>query len=364
VYNETQEVRKMLKPVNQIAIGNNSGLMETSTKDKDDSLEFWYKVYFSHAVTTSQTSQKVQVRDISLFIRFAEKEGVTTRPLWTPRLSRAFQDFLQKFLNTDGQRYWSDRTANRILAHIKTFAGWIHQLAPFPLGNPMQEIRLMPVGSSLDVNRALSSAERRRLLDAADLLPSVAGRSKDRRRNKHVDPVDRPMRKNARPWRNRAMVYALIETGMRRAAVVNLNIEGIDWGERLIAVTEKGGMTHSYPISDQGLGAIRDYITHERHLDNTDRSSALFLPALTIRNSNGRLTPLVINQEWEEVCAIANISHKTPHAARHAMGRHIIDKTGNIAAVQRQLGHRNVAYSVQYARVSNKEMLDVLNNRS
>jgi hypothetical protein len=51
----------MLKPVNQIAIRNNSGLMETSTKDKDDSLEFWYTVYFTHAVTTSQASQKVQV---------------------------------------------------------------------------------------------------------------------------------------------------------------------------------------------------------------------------------------------------------------------------------------------------------------
>jgi hypothetical protein len=46
------------------------------------------------------------------------------------------------------------------------------------------------------------------------------------------------------------------------------------------------------------------------------------------------------------------------------MGRHIIDKARNIAAVQRQLGHRNVAYLVQYARASNKEMLDVLNNRA
>ena len=61
---------------------------------------------------------------------------------------------------------------------------------------------------------------------------------------------------------------------------------------------------------------------------------------------------------------MARVTGKSPHAARHAMGRHIIDKTGNIAAVQRQLGHRNVAYSMQYARVSNKEMLDVLNDRS
>ncbi len=355
---------KMLKPVNQIAIGNNSGLMEAPGKDKDDTLEFWSTMYFSHAVTTSQTSRKVQTRDISLFIRFAEKEGVSTRPLWTPRLSRAFQDFLRKSLRPDGQRYWSDRTANRILAHIKTFARWIHQLAPFPLGSPMQEIRLMPMGSSLDVDRALSSSERRRILDAADLLPSINGRSKDRRRNKNIDPVDRPLKKYARPWRNRAIIYALIETGMRRAAVVNLNLDGIDRKQCLIAVTEKGGMTHSYPISNEGLKSIKEYITNERYLDEDEHSPALFLPAVTIRNSNGRLTPLVVNQIWEEVCAIAKVDNKTPHSARHAMGRHIIDKTGNIAAVQRQLGHRNVAYSVQYARVSNKEMLDVLNNRS
>jgi len=354
----------MLKPVDQIAIGNNFGIAKASGKDKDDTLEFWNTMYFSHAVTTSQTYRKVQTRDISLFLRFAEKEGVTTRPLWTPRLSRAFQDFLRKSLRPDGQRYWSDRTANRILAHIKTFARWIHQLAPFPLGNPMQEIRLMPVGSNLDVDRALSSSERRRILDAADLLPSVGGRSKDRRRNKNIDPVDRPLRKNARPWRNRAIIYTLIETGMRRAAVVNLNLDGIDWEQCLIAVTEKGGMTHSYPISNEGLKAVKEYIANERHLDEDEHSPALFLPAATIRNSNGRLTPLVINQVWEEVCAIAKVEHKSPHAARHAMGRHIIDKTGNIAAVQRQLGHRNVAYSVQYARVSNKEMLDVLNNRT
>ena len=74
----------------------------------------------------------------------------------------------------------------------------------------MQEIKLMAVGSNLDVERALSSTERRRLLDAGDLLPSVQGRSKDRRRNKDVDPIARPKRKNNRPWRNRTI---LTETG-------------------------------------------------------------------------------------------------------------------------------------------------------
>ena len=35
---------------------------------------------------------------------------------------------------------------------------------------------------------------------------------------------------------------------------------------------------------------------------------------------------------------------------------HLIEKTGNIAAVQRQLGHTNAAYSIQYARVTDEEL--------
>jgi hypothetical protein len=36
------------------------------------------------------------------------------------------------------------------------------------------------------------------------------------------------------------------------------------------------------------------------------------------------------------------------------MGRHIIERTGNVAAVQRQPGHRNATYSMQYARITRR----------
>ena len=59
----------------------------------------------------------------------------------------------------------------------------------------------------------------------------------------------------------------------------------------------------------------------------------------------------------------AGVTDKTPHSARHAMGRHIIEKTGNVAAVQRQLGHKNAAYSLQYARITDEELNAVLDER-
>jgi hypothetical protein len=45
------------------------------------------------------------------------------------------------------------------------------------------------------------------------------------------------------------------------------------------------------------------------------------------------------------------------------MGKHIIAKTGNIAAVQKQLGHKQPTYSMQYARITAEELERVLDAR-
>lgn len=65
-------------------------------------------------------------------------------------------------------------------------------------------------------------------------------------------------------------------------------------------------------------------------------SPAVFLSPYTNPHGNGHLTVKVINQVWDDVCKVADIKGKTPHSARHAMGRYIIEKTGNVAAVQQQ----------------------------
>ena len=71
----------------------------------------------------------------------------------------------------------------------------------------------------------------------------------------------------------------------------------------------------------------------------------------------------VVNTIWNAVCRVAQVEGRTTHSARHAMGKHIMDKTGNIAAVQRQLGHRQAAYAMQYARVTAAELRRVLEER-
>ncbi len=346
----------------QITMRNDETALIRLSEAMPDGVGWWAEQYFQFEVTTSPASQKVQQRDLKRFLRYLiAEEHTDQREAWTPRLSRDFQLHLRQTLNVQGQRVWSDKTIIRVMAHLKTFAKWVHKLRPFPLGNPMAKITLPGVGTGLEVERALTPGERRKMLDAADMLVAIGGRSRDRKRYKQRE---RPKRKGYRPYRNRAIVYALIETGMRRAAITKLNLEGMDVRRKTLTVEEKGGSMHTYQISHEGLQAIRDYVAHERESDAAYwQSVALFLPTSTTHHSHGRLAALAVNDIWNTVCRVAGVHGRTPHSARHAMGKYLVEKTGNIAAVQKQLGHKQAVYSMQYARITAEELGRVLDGR-
>jgi integrase len=284
----------------QIALRKISAELVRVPTDVSNSVRWWAEQYFRYEVTTSPSSQKVQRRDLEIFICFLERqEGGDFLRAWSARLSAYFQQRLLKEVDKRDRRVRSDRTINRVVAHLKTFASWIHKLRPFPLENPMEKIKLLPVGSGLEVERALTVQERRKMLDAADLLLRIGGESKDRSRNRREG--ERPKRKGYRAYRNRAIIYTLIETGMRRAAVRNLNLVDVDFKRKSLLVVEKGGGKHRYQISGEGLQAIRDYIEKERAGDESAlQLGALFLPAANNGNAKERLSVVTVDEIWKE----------------------------------------------------------------
>lgn len=343
----------------QIASHNNLQAIEPG----QDTLDRWAELFFQIEVTTSERSQQAQRRDIERFLSFMLPEaGTLARTAWTPRLSSAYVRALQKEIREDGRRRWSNTSINRFIAHLKTFAKWIHSKAAFPLGQPTEKIGTLRTTNVLQIERAFSKQERRRILDAADMLVMTGGKSKDRSRYKDV--ARRPTRKAYRPYRNRAIVYTLVETGMRRGAIRMIDLAGVDRKANTLDTIEKGGAEESYQISREGMQAITEYIEQERSYDaEGNLSPALFLAARSRSNATERLSARAINRIWNQIMKAAGVEDKTPHAARHAMGRHVIEKTGNASAVARQLKHRNLTYSLQYARVTAEEMSATLNDR-
>jgi integrase len=337
-----------------------TGLVVRKSINGNDGLAKWIEWYFGHGCSASESTQKIQRRDLSLFLSFMIfTVGSDERIRFTPRLAEEFRSYLITTLNQDGTRRWGERAQNRIQATLKTFTRWVDSLSPFPLGNPLAKIKAVPLANPLEVERALTENERRDLLDAADILRTVGGLSKSRRRYAKKD--ERPVRQGYRPHRNRAIIYTLIHSGMRRRAVTLINLSDIDFVNRSIVVQEKGRVLHTYQITKEARDAIKDYIENERSRDAEKWGSpALFLSSCTNERGDGRLSARSVNLIWNEVCEYAKVEGKTPHSARHAMGRHIIEKTGNVAAVQRQLGHKNAQYSMLYARVTRDELNAVL----
>lgn len=338
-----------------------SALVPRKTLNGDDGLSKWVEWYFAHGSSASDNTQKIQRRDLSLFLSFMIlTSGSDERIRFTPRLAEEFRSHLIETLNEDGKRRWGARAQNRILATLKTFARWVNSLSPFPLGNPMAKIKAVPLANPLEIERALTPNESRNILDAADILLTVGGRSKSRRRYAGKD--ERPVRQGYRPYRNRAIIYALIGTGMRRRAVTLINVSDIDFAARSIIVMEKGRVLHTYQITREGLDAIKDYIEKERPRDAEKWDSpALFLSPCTNQKGEGRLSIRAINFIWSDICRVAEVKGKTPHSARHAMGRWVIaNSPQGVAAVQKQLGHKNAQYSMLYARITREEMNVVL----
>ena len=345
----------------QVTIGKKTTSLTALPQTFPDTLSWWREQFFALYVTTAPASQQKQWRHIETFIQFMrEQNGEERRALWTPRLSRDFFQALK--IKPDGTPRATD-TINNGLNHVRAFAKWIHHIKPFPLGDPMLKVKnvrsIRHWGS-----RALKPAERNRLLDAADYLPLSWGKSKDRHRY-GVDPKQRPMRKTARPYRNRAIIYTLIETGMRRAAITHIEVDSVHFDEGIIEVIEKGDLEASYTITKAGLRAIADYLKHERPRDAESWGSPLlFLPAKQKTQSSGRLTPLNVNVIWNQIARLAQLPKgRTPHSARHAVGVDIMKKTKNPKAVAAQLNHVSVTSSLSYMGVSKNELREIMESR-
>jgi len=160
---------------------------------------------------------------------------------------------------------------------------------------------------------------------------------------------------------------------MRLSAITNIDLPNVDFKAREIQTLEKGAHMAKYVLSRKAIRAIRDYLEHERELDSdVFNSPALFLPARTrvkikrtARSKNvPRLHPNSIGRIWNNIRDTAGMDKsKTPHCARHGVGKHVMEQTGNAATVARALNQKNMTYALQYSRITKQELVCVLDDR-
>ena len=257
-------------------------------------------------------------------------------------------------------------TVNNHLASLSACTTWVNAQAPhvFPVGDPAKGIR--ELGLPPLEPRALTPAQVRSLKNLCDRLERFH-RLKGKRWANGGSP---PVRVHGRPWRDRAIIYVLLSTGLRREELVTLNLDqlvpnsvaGLRQARqgRLTGVQGKGGTERTVFLSADARQALADYLDKERPRDAGEGTAALFLSASGIpaRRPDGRLSLRAVNLILEQIGRwhdaelkdpSRHLSPLRPHDLRHTFAFHLAQATGADAyELERRLGHRSPRYIQRY----------------
>src|SRR5665648_1164374 len=162
-------------------------------------------------------------------------------------------------------------TVNAHLASLSGFTTWVvaRDPAALPHGNPCAKVADLPL-PPLEP-RALSAAQVRSLKNVLDRLERFHQHKGRRRRGESA------MHGHSRPFRDRAIVYLLLSTGLRREELVTLDLDQIRTNTptalrtakktKITGVKGKGRTPRHVLVSADARAALADYLARERPTD-------------------------------------------------------------------------------------------------
>ncbi|MEO9031180.1 MAG: site-specific integrase [Ktedonobacteraceae bacterium] len=324
-----------------------------------DSLETWITQYLHLAVIgvrSPAVTQKIALHLTRFLAFFRVLYGHERLSCCLKRDVVAWQ----KQMQADGLAH---STINNHLASLSSCCTWVHSHASqiFAVGDPTKgigELGLPPLEP-----RALNEDQVRSLKNLCDRLERFHLRKGRKQKEAMVQT-------HARPWRDRAIVYLLLSTGLRREEVIRLDLAQIEphtsealrtaHKATITRVKGKGKTERTVFLSVDARNALADYLERERGRDTSPEQTALFLTTSSIvaRAPDGRLSlrafNLIINQigRWhdaEQRDPARHLSPLRPHDLRHTFAFQLAKVTNADAyELERRLGHRSQRYIQRY----------------
>jgi len=178
-----------------------------------------------------------------------------------------------------------------------------------------------------------------------------------------VDEVFRllegPDRESPLGLRDLAILEVLYSCGVRVSELAGMDIQSVDFAQRLVAVIGKGDKERIVPIGKTALEAVEKYLGAVKPLRKKKGSPADREP-LFINARGGRLSTRsmrdIVRKYGRKSRLMTDIS---PHALRHTYATHLLDGGADLRAVQELLGHVSLASTQKYTHVSLDRLMEV-----
>ena len=137
-------------------------------------------------------------------------------------------------------------------------------------------------------------------------------------------------------WRNRdkAIINLFLTTGIRCSALINLDVNDIDFKNKMLYVTDKGSRVSSYHMTKDTSSILGKWIN--------DRSEMLIDgQALFITKYRKRMTIDSISGITKKYAMTLDEKNISPHKLRVAYARMLYSKTNDLFFVQKCMGHKS-----------------------
>lgn len=254
------------------------------------------------------------------------KNYKNTLELFAKRISKS----VTKITTDDIRGYIAYLSASRNLkesslqTHInilRAFFGWLHVEEKIKK-NPMLKIRSLKIDRK-NARQALSVEELERLRDVC------------------------------KEYRDKAIVEFLVSTGCRLSEVTQLNVGDLNFNDRNVMVTGKGGKERLVYFSVRARLMLQEYIKQRKG------GTGLFVSSKT------PYLPLKQRAIQRIICDIgkrAGLSAAVhPHLLRHTFATLALNSGMDVTVIQRLLGHEDIATTQIYATMNEDVILHQYN---
>lgn len=170
--------------------------------------------------------------------------------------------------------------------------------------------------------------------DMLDRMPKFTWEKEDNERVRWLSDNEEKQLLELLPQPISAFCEILIHTGMRRGELLSITQDNVD-GDYIRLWKTKTGKARSVPMSKRAKELVSQYAPFN-------------------------LSEAEINAAWNKAKQQMGLEHDNDfvlHTLRHTTATRMLKRTGNIAIVQRMLGHAKITTTMRYAHIADDQLL-------
>lgn len=155
--------------------------------------------------------------------------------------------------------------------------------------------------------------------------------------------------------RDKLIIDLFYTTGMRRAELIQLKIENVNFSNHTIKVLGKRNKERILPLLSVVSQQLIQYTNERAHLEKITDTNYFFLTKKGLKLNNSFVYRL-INTYFSTV---SNKVKKSPHVLRHTFATHLLNNGADLNSVKELLGHSSLASTQIYTHSSLVELKKV-----